>query len=170
MSTETTQNQPGMHIEPSKEHHWLKRYIGEWTYESECAMEPGGEPMKFHGRETVRAIGDLWIQGTGRGQMPGGDEGTMVMTVGFDPERGRFVGSWVGSMMTHMWVYEGWLEGDDTLILEATGPRCDQSGGTAKYRDITEFKGPDERAFRAVMLQEDGSWQQMMSATYRRAK
>ncbi len=159
-----------MHTEPTKEHQWLKRYLGEWTSESECPAEPGGEPMKMKGRETVRSIGDLWIQGEGRGEMPDGDEATMFITVGFDPERGRFVGTWVGSMMTHMWVYEGWLEGDDTLILEATGPRWDQPGKTAKYRDVTEFKGPDERAFRALVQQDDGSWQQIMTATFRRAK
>lgn len=159
-----------MHFEPTKEHLWLKRYLGEWTSVSECAGEPGGEPMKMEGRETVRAIGDLWIQGEGRGEMPGGGKATMFITVGFDPERGRFVGTWVGSMMTHMWVYEGWLEGEDTLILEAVGPRMDQPDKTTKYRDITEFKGPDERIFRGMILQDDGSWQQMMTATYRRAK
>lgn len=159
-----------MNTEPTKEHAWLKRYLGEWTYESECPAGPGGEMMKTTGQETVRAIGDLWIQGEGRGQVPGVDDATMILTVGFDPERGRFVGTWVGSMMSNLWVYEGWLEGDDTLVLESTGPVWQQPGKTAKYRDITEFKGPDERAFRAMMLKEDGSWQELMSARYRRAK
>lgn len=170
MSTESTQDQPCMKVDPAKEHHWLKRFLGEWTYEHQCVMEPGAEPLKFSGRESVRAIGDLWIQGHAKGEMPGGSEGIMCITVGFDPGRGRFVGSWVGSMMTHMWVYEGWLEGDDTLVLEATGPRFDDPTKSTKYRDITEFKGADERAFRAQMLQDDGSWTQMMTATYRRAK
>lgn len=159
-----------MHTDPTKEHQWLKRLLGEWTYQSECAGAPGGSPQKFTGREVVRSIGDLWIQGESRGQMPGGGDAVMVITIGFDPARGRFVGSWIGSMMGHMWVYEGWTEGNDTLVLEATGPRFDDPSKTTKYRDITEFKGPDERAFRAMMLQEDGSWNQMMSASYRRAK
>ena len=30
-----------MHTEPQKEHHWLQRLIGEWTYEAEAVMEPG---------------------------------------------------------------------------------------------------------------------------------
>lgn len=159
-----------MHTDPTQEHHWLKRLLGEWTYESQCAGAPGGPPQKFTGREVIRAIGDLWIQGESRGPMPGGGDATMILTVGFDPARARFVGSWIGSMMTHMWVYEGWLDGDNTLVLEATGPRMDDPSKITRYRDITEFKGPDERAFHAAMLQDDGSWHQMMSATYRRAE
>lgn len=158
-----------MNPEPDKEHTWLKRFLGEWTFESECPGEPGAEPMRSTGRESVRAIGELWVQGESRGEMPGFGEVKMVISIGFDPERGRFVGTWVGSMMTHMWVYEGWLEGDDTLVLESTGPVWEKPGQTAKYRDITEFKGPDERSFRTVMLQDDGSWRELMSARYRRA-
>ena len=30
-----------MKTEPQKEHEWLQRLVGEWTYESECSMEPG---------------------------------------------------------------------------------------------------------------------------------
>jgi hypothetical protein len=168
MSSETAHDQPCLKIEPTSEHAWLKRMLGDWTYEHVCPTEPGAEPMRLRGRETVRALGDLWIHGEARGEMPGGGEAHMVLTVGFDPGRGRFVGTWVGSMMTHLWIYEGWLEGDNTLILEATGPRWDQSGKTARFRDITEFKGPNQRAFRAMMQQEDGSWHQIMSATYHR--
>src|SRR5687768_17755328 len=41
-----------------------------------------------------------------------GTDMTAVITVGFDPAKGNFVGTWVGSMMTNLWVYKGWLEED----------------------------------------------------------
>ncbi len=159
-----------MECKPVKEHEWLKRFVGEWTYESECPAEPGGQPMKFTGREVVRALGDLWIHGEGRGEMPGGGEAVMVTTVGFDPAAGRFVGTWVGSMMTHLWAYQGWLEGEDTLVLEATGPNFEKPGETATFRDITEFKGRDLRIFRGTVRQEDGSWKQLMNMEFRRVR
>ena len=28
-----------MHAEPQKEHQWLHKLVGEWTYESEAVME-----------------------------------------------------------------------------------------------------------------------------------
>ncbi len=48
-----------MNAEPKKEHGWLKKLIGEWTYESECAMEPGKPGENFIGSESVRSLGDL---------------------------------------------------------------------------------------------------------------
>ena len=45
-------------------------------------------------------IGDLWLLAEGRSEMPGGGTGTMLITLGFDPARGRYVGTWVGSLMT----------------------------------------------------------------------
>jgi Protein of unknown function (DUF1579) len=44
-----------MKTEPQKEHQWLQRLVGEWTYESECSMEPGKPPEKFEGSESVFA-------------------------------------------------------------------------------------------------------------------
>jgi hypothetical protein len=36
-----------MKIELQKEHQWLQKLVGEWTYEAECAMELGKPPEKF---------------------------------------------------------------------------------------------------------------------------
>lgn len=156
-----------MHTEPAKEHHWIKRYLGDWTYSSECATEPGAPPQKFEGRETFRQIGDLWVQGEARGPMPGGGEAVMITTIGFDPAKG-FVGTWIGSMMAHMWVYEGWLEDDDTLVFETSGPRMDDPSKTALYRETARFEG-DTRIFRSTIQQDDGSWKEIMSMTFRRS-
>lgn len=43
----------------------------------------------------------------GLGEMPGGGIATTMMTLGYDPARKWFVGTFIGSMMTHMWVYAG---------------------------------------------------------------
>ena len=59
----------------------------------------------------------------GRGQMPGGGTGTTVMTLGYDSARQRFVGTFIASMMTHLWVYKGVLNDAGTeLTLETEGP------------------------------------------------
>jgi hypothetical protein len=100
-----------MNVEPQKEHRWLQKLVGEWTYESEGVMEPGKPPETCGGTETVRSLGGPWIVAEGQGQMPGGGPAMMIMTLGYDPER-RFWGTWMGSMMTHLWVYDGALEAD----------------------------------------------------------
>jgi hypothetical protein len=91
-----------MKAEPRNEHRWLQRLIGEWSMEAECDMGPGQPVAKTKGTERVRALGDLWIIGEGIGEMPGGGTGTSIITLGFDPQKDRHVGTWIGSMMTHL--------------------------------------------------------------------
>ncbi len=64
-------------------------------YEVDAPMEPGKPPAKFKGTESVRSLGGLWTQAEGRGEMPGGGTATMMMTLGYDPQRKRYVGTWI---------------------------------------------------------------------------
>jgi hypothetical protein len=158
-----------MHVDPQKQHAWLQQLIGRWTSEAEMSMGEGQPPQTCKGTETVRALGRIWIVAEGEGEMPGGGEANTMMTLGFEPRTGRFVGTWVGSMMTHLWVYDGWLEENETrLVLEAEGPSFTVEGGLASYRDIIELRSPDHRVLTSHLLQDDGSWQQFMTAHYRR--
>jgi hypothetical protein len=47
METSNTQQETAMKMEPQKEHQWLQRFIGEWTFEGEAMMEPDQPPSKF---------------------------------------------------------------------------------------------------------------------------
>src|SRR5262249_44383589 len=99
-----TPTENAMNPEPQKEHYWLEKLTGEWTYEIETIMGPGQPPVKSRGTETVRSIGGLWVQCEGQGEMPGGGPATVVLALGFDPVKKRFVGTFIGSMMTNLWV------------------------------------------------------------------
>lgn len=104
-------------------------------------------------------------------EMPGAGEGTMLTTLGYDPRRGRFVGTWVGSMMDFMWVYEGELDASGRILtLSTEGPEFGVEGKMAKYRDVHEFKSSDHRVLTAWKLGDDGEWRQFMRADYRRKK
>jgi len=46
--------------EPKKEHKWLRRFVGEWTYKSSVPAQAGQPAHDVTGTESVRAIGDLW--------------------------------------------------------------------------------------------------------------
>ena len=115
-----------MHAEPQPQHQWLQKLVGEWTAESECSMGPDQPVQKTKMTETVRPLGALWTLAEGQGEMPGGGMAKMLMTLGYNPQTGRFVGTWVGSMMTHMWVYDG--EPTDPLdrTVAASFRRCGQ--------------------------------------------
>jgi len=88
--------------EPQVEHKWLQRLVGDWNFEAECSMGPDQPPMKTTGRETVRSLGCLWTIGEAAGEVPGGGSCDSIMTLGFDPQSKRFVGTFIASMMTHL--------------------------------------------------------------------
>jgi hypothetical protein len=169
MATETETASP-MQAEPQKEHDWLQRLVGDWTSEAEWE-EPGKPPQKSTGTESVRSLDGLWTVAEGQGEMPGGGAATMIMTLGYDPRIERYVGTWIGSMMTHLWVYEGTLdEATGVLTLEAEGPSMSGDGSLAKYHDVIEFRSNDHRVLTSHVLGDDGKWQQFMTADYRRKK
>lgn len=160
-----------MNAEPQEEHRWLQKLVGDWAYEAEAVMRPGQPPTKSQGTESVRSLGGLWVVGQGEGECPGGGPATTLVTVGYDPRTKRFVGTWIGSMMTHLWVYDGSLDAaGKVLTLEAEGPDFAGGGKMAKYQDITEFRSDDHRVLTSQVLGDDGQWRPFMTAHYRRRK
>lgn len=158
-----------MTAEPQKEHLWLQRLAGEWAYDAEVIMAPDQPPVKHSGSETVRTLGGIWILAEGHGDMPGCGPATTLMTLGYDPDKGRFVGTFIGSMMTQMWLYNGSLDASgNVLVLDTEGPSMDEEGKTAKYQDLIEFKSDDHRTISSQILGEDGQWRRFMTASYRR--
>lgn len=158
-----------MKADPQKQHEWLKRLVGEWDYQVEPLAGPGEPACKLSGNETVRMLGDLWVVCESKGEMPDGGIARMMMTLGYDPAKERYVGTWVGSMMPFMWVYEGSLDrSGDRLPLNAEGPDFTEPGKVRSYQDIIEIKGPGERTLTSEMRMDDGSWKRFMTATYRR--
>jgi hypothetical protein len=132
-------------------------------------MEPGKPLEKCRGSESVRSLGGLWILAEGTGEMPGGGPATMILTLGFDPRKQRYVGTWVGSMMTHLWVYDGALDVEtNTLTLDSEGPDMTVEEKMAKFRDVIEVTNDNHRRLTSHILGEDGNWHKIMSADYLR--
>lgn len=159
-----------MKAEPQKEHQWLHRIMGNWTCKGEAPMEPGKPPVTWTATETVRSIGGVWVMAEGKAEMPGGGEGLSIMTLGYDPAKQRFVGTFVASMMNNLWVYEGTLdEGGNKLTLDTEGPAMGVPGTTARYQDIIEFQSDNQRTLTSMMQGPDGAWTQVMFMEYTKA-
>jgi len=39
-----------------------------------------------------------------------------MMTLGYDPQKKRYLGTWIGSMMSHLWVYEVELDASGSVL------------------------------------------------------
>jgi len=155
--------------EPQSEHKWLQQLVGDWTYELDGTEGPGKPSKKLAGTEHVRSLGDIWVVAEGKGQMPDGATMTSIMTIGYDPQKQRYVGTWVGSPMTALWVYDGALDASGhVLTLESEGPDMSIDGKTARYRDLIAIESRDVRTLTGFMLGDDGEWRRFMRAVYRR--
>jgi hypothetical protein len=158
-----------MNLEPQREHQWLRQLVGEWTYESLTVAGCGQPTARSSGSERVRALGDYWVVAEGQGEVPGCGPATTIMTLGFDAHRKRYVGSWVGSMMSHRWIYDGAIDASGRVLTrDAEGPGLSGDGKLAMYQDIIEIKDDDHRVLTARVMREDGTWQEFMRTDYRR--
>jgi hypothetical protein len=152
---------------PKHEHEWLKQLVGTWEYETILNCPTGPETAR--GTQQYRALGDLWLVGDGEGEMPGCGTGYTQITLGYDPQQGKFVGTWVGSMMPMQWVYEGSLDGAErVLTLESTGPSMTKPGELGQYKDVITVVSDDHHTLTGTYLDDDGAWQEMCTTHYRR--
>jgi len=151
----------------TEQHRWLQQLVGDWTYESTVTTGPD-QRASYTGLDRVRALGEFWIIAEAEGEFPGEGQARMVVTLGYDPLRKRFAGTFIHSMMSYLWHYDGELDGTRTMLtLESTGPSLN-GGATARYRDVIEIVGPSQRTFRSYALREDGKWIEFMVARYTR--
>lgn len=157
---------------PVKEHEWLGQLVGEWETEGEVVFGPDQPPMKCKGTESIRSIGGFWVLSETHGTPPGSDVSmTGLMTLGYDVERKKYVGTWVDSMTGYLWTYEGTVdESGKKLTLLTEGPNPIAPGTTAKYRESIEIKGDGHKVFTSAMQGEDGEWHTFMTSHARRKK
>lgn len=154
---------------PTAEHQWLQQLVGDWDFEHDCAGAPGCEPAKVTGIERVRMVGDYWAVCEMEGGMPGMESFRSILTIGFDTASGNFVGSWVGSMMTKLYVYEGELDADRRILtMNTRGPSFNDPDIEADFQDIIELNEDGSRIFRSQFKNDDGSWTEFMRGLYHR--
>src|SRR5688572_14822638 len=95
-TTGTQMQMPDM-PKPQKEHEWLKQLEGEWEYDAEMGMELGKMDMKSKGTESVKSVGGFWVVSENKGEMMG-EPFQGVLTLGYSPEKSKYVATWVDSM------------------------------------------------------------------------
>jgi hypothetical protein len=159
---------PPMLPTPEKEHAWLQQLVGEWNTEVEMIPEPGQPAITSKGTESVRAIGPFWIQA----------ESTMnvmdlkiigLLTVGYDADGKKYVGTWIDSVSGYHWKYDGQVDKEGKkLTLNTEGPCPYAPGKNSKFKEVIEIKSKNEKVFTSSVQGDDGKWTTMLTITAKR--
>ncbi len=148
---------------------FLHRLAGEWSVVAEAVPGPGQDPIRTESREVARVLGGRWLvaESTGQDDRPS----ISILTLGYDPSEGHFVGTWISGRQTHLWSYVGALDESGTMLtLETEGPILGDAAKTTKYREIIEIEDADQKVVRSLILGPDGEWFEFARAEYRRSR
>ena len=157
-----------MFNQPQAEHRWLEQLVGSWDFSHVC-QTPDGADHESHGKMTCRMLGGLWLIAESQGTTPSGEEWSSIMTVGYDPAEGVYIGTFVGSMMAHLWPYRGSLDGSgQRLPLESRGPKF-MGEGTCSYRDTLVIVDARQWDMLSEFQDDQGRWQQFMTGRHVRS-
>jgi hypothetical protein len=144
--------------EPTKEHQWLKQFVGQW--EGDVASTAAN----------TRLLDGLWMVSDIKAKM-GDKDMSAMLTLGYDQQKKKYVGTWIDTAIPHLWVYEGTVDASGKILtLETQGPNPAEAGKVTKMRDVIEVKSPDHFALISSMQTDDGQWQPFMTVNYRRKK
>lgn len=155
-----------MFSKPGEEHQWLSQLLGEWTFRHDCETSEG-QKSETTGVMTCRSLDGMWLLCESAGESPDGPW-TSIMTLGFDPTKGCYVGTFVGSMMSNLWLYDGKVDEDGKrLILNTQGPSFD---GTTlcDYVDTIEIVDATTWWLRSAMKNEQGELVTFMNGEHTR--
>lgn len=160
---------PG-NLAPTKEHEWLHQLAGQWEADLEVWSEPGKPPMKLKSTENTRRIGRLWIVSESAVTAPG-TPFARALTLGYDPQTKKYVGTWVDTNSTHIGKYEGLMDAaGKTLTLEGDTPSPFDPAKSVRVREVIELKSPDQKVTTTSLQGEDGNWFKLVTVSARRKK
>jgi hypothetical protein len=161
---------PAQPPQPTKEHELLKKFVGEWESTAEAIPGPGMPAMTCKGRSTGKMLGGFWVVMQNETEMMG-MKINALQTIGYNPDKKKYVATWIDSMFNHKWDYAGTLDAaGKKLTFEAEGPNFMAGGKTTKFRDSYEFKSADHIEGTSSMQGEDGKWVEFMKGQMKRKK
>ncbi len=161
--------QPG--AEPTDEHKILARDAGTWDGTIKSYMGgPDAEPMVSKGTEVNTVLtGGLWVLSKFEGDF-GGMKFEGRGQFGYDPNKKKYVGTWIDSLSPNLSVLEGTYD-SKTKTMTFLGEGTSAEGIKYTQKMVTTTKDDDNRVFTLYMKVGDSKDEvKFMEITYQKRK
>lgn len=151
---------------PGPQHQKLAANAGTWEAALEM-MGPDGQTMPSKGVSVMTmGPGGFWLLDNFHADLGGMPFHGMGST-GFDPQKGKYVGTWIDSMSPTLMVLEGDFDAaGKVLTMVGTAPGYD--GKPAVHRMVTTHVDAKTNRFEMFVTGEDGKEMKMLSIAYTR--
>lgn len=156
------------YAQPGEGHRFLEKLTGTWNASAKFWMKPGEPPMESTGTIVNEMVLEgRFLKSQYTSEFAGAPFQGLALD-GFDNQKQKFVGMWIDSMSTAMFVFEGTCDEDAkvrTMIAEYVDPA---TGQPAKMKGVTTWVGKDEHRYESWNTGPEGEYVKTMEAVYRR--
>jgi hypothetical protein len=152
---------------PGKEHEFLKQLEGKWDVTGKILVDPAN-PMEIKGTESSKMdLGGFWLRSHFKGEFLGQKiEGRS--DTGYSPVKKKYVGTWIDSMMPHLFVMEGTAD-EAGKVITFTGEGFDPATGKpAKEKWVIEIKDADTHTMTFYAADAEGKERKTGEMTYKK--
>jgi hypothetical protein len=150
-------------------HKMLAGLVGSWVTRTKTWMAPGKPPMESTGTcEQKMLLGGRYLQQDYAGDMMGAPFSGIGIT-GYDNHKQKYVSTWIDSMSTGIFYFEGSAGPDGKRIVQ----HClsdDPVRGPVKWRSVTKIVDGDTHSFEMYLTDKSDKEQKMMEIFYSRKK
>lgn len=152
---------------PGSPHQLLAGMAGSWTTSTRCWMEPGKPPLASAGScEQKMILGGRFLRQEYRGDMMG-TPFTGIGVTGYDNHKQIYVSTWMDSMNTSIFVFEGTADAQGRVITQECRGE-DPVLGPMNWRSVTTIVDENTHIFEMYGTDKSGMEEQMMEITYKR--
>jgi hypothetical protein len=154
---------------PGAPHKLLASMAGSWNTRGRCWMEPGKPPVESNGTSEQKMLLDgRFLQQEFTGDMMGSPF-TGIGVTGYDNHTGKYVSTWMDTMGTAIYFFEGTASADGRTITQ-TGRYDDPIQGPMEWRSVTRVIDDNTLEFEMYGTGKSGKEEKMMESTYTRRR
>jgi len=154
---------------PGAPHKVLASMAGSWNTKTKAWMEPNKPPMESTGTcEQKMLLGGRYLQQEYNGEMMGSPF-TGINLIGYDNHTKKYVSTWIDSMSTGIYYFEGTASADGKTITQESS-YDDPVRGPMVWRSVTRIVDDNTLEYEMYLTPKGGKKEKMMEMTVTRKR